>query len=393
MRNGLAHTDLPIVIYRRADAGANWYFRWTIGKCRRPISARTLDLENAKTIALRSYFENEAKHSSGLSLTTHSVERAFGDLSKWIDDQVALRKSVRDRQGITKKDGEQKKAILRRYFLTFFAKSKLGDIGAPEMQAFWEWRYRYWVDGPGANEKEQNPLFRRYGEPNRNTLIVEGQTIALLFRHAISAGYILAGPPTAPPKSMGRFGDPYPYFEQDELNSLLKFVHLSVAKAKRPDVRFANARWLGVLNFAAYSGCDPSEIWSLKLDKLSRLKFENDGVDQHHFSALVSGKRTRTIGEDKVRSVVILPEATVWVEEWLDFRRQWFFANDDGYVFPNPDGSKVTSGSVLFKRLLKKWNTSVDPKSGREWTLYSMRHTFRTLAINIRISTGIFWRV
>lgn len=106
------------------------------------------------------------RHAHGLTESTKTFKEAAAELVRKLSDKAD--KGQRDARYV-----RNAKNYLERYPTAFFADTPIDQIGTKDIHAFIEWRERYWIDGPGAGEKQ--------------TITRKGETIERRTRHGSNA--------------------------------------------------------------------------------------------------------------------------------------------------------------------------------------------------------------
>lgn len=129
-------------------------------------------------------------------------------------------------------------SAMTRYALPFMGGQPADKIGIKTISDFWDWRRRYWIDGPGKTTKTK----RRHVEvPTETTLYQEGRALSRCFKEAVRQGWVSRERcpdvfPRVPKKAKRR-----PAFDEEEWGKLHRGLYFYALEARAGQVASASA--------------------------------------------------------------------------------------------------------------------------------------------------------
>ena len=123
--------DGNIVLYRRTRT-RKWQARFKVGNYWKRITTKSLNLENAKDVALEHYMEHLFKQKHGIP----SVSKRFADIAKL--SVAEMRRKLEAGEG--KKIFVDYVAVTENYLIPFFGKFNIANIGYKQVHAYEQWR-------------------------------------------------------------------------------------------------------------------------------------------------------------------------------------------------------------------------------------------------------------
>ena len=111
----------------------NWYARLTLPNGKRLVrTTKTEDIEAAKEVALRVYYEVDARIQNKLPATT----RKFGDVAKY----AIARMETEIREGVGKQSYKDYKQALNKWLIPYFGTIDIAKLDLAAVTAFDAWR-------------------------------------------------------------------------------------------------------------------------------------------------------------------------------------------------------------------------------------------------------------
>ena len=123
--------DGNVVLYRRTRT-RKWQARFKVGNYWKRITTKSLNLENAKDVALEHYMECMFKHKHGIP----AVSKRFADIAKLcVADMLRVLEA-----GEGRKIYVDYVAVTENYLIPFFGKFNIANIGYKQVHAYEQWR-------------------------------------------------------------------------------------------------------------------------------------------------------------------------------------------------------------------------------------------------------------
>jgi integrase len=169
------------------------------------------------------------------------------------------------------------------------------------------------------------------------------------------------------------------FFEPDEWNKLVKFLHEWPEQGRKEVTKYKRNVLASYAYLITMSGLRPGK----EADLLRWSDFQHvpaSGKNREYYKIFIrSGKkagRGKRNSDEKAHRFVVVDFALVQELEILKLFRDNDVADDD-LVFCMPDGSPIGGFSEMFRKALDATNLRVGI-SGEPRTLYSLRHTYAT---------------
>ena len=197
---------------------------------------------------------------------------------------------------------EQYKGVARRYIAEFWDQKPIDAIDEPAITRFWEWRYDYWLKGPGAKIEFihyerggvliRRPITKRQREmPAASTIATESVVLRTFLTYAKRNGLIKEVPDIG--IKTGGQANARSLFSSDEIGRLFD---LSLERLSAPDLHSATRRDRLVLHclmcILAYSGMRLVEAKNLNWgDVLGYQATRTKKIRERDIDLRVYGKR------------------------------------------------------------------------------------------------------
>jgi integrase len=258
-------------LYKRKDS-ANYWMRFSVkGKHQVRLSLKTSDPDEAEIRAKREHLRYQIRAEDGHLATSkpfHVVAQEYADS---IEGQIKL--------GL-KKDyrAQQDPQVIKRYLIPFFGKDRIDSISASRIQQFIQWRYGYWISGPGQTVEKVEYLRngkRLFYKPRRivpkaNTVRGNCAVLSNVFKFAAAKDYVRNAdiPRMVLPKVKP---NPRPSFSLEEIHQLLDAAVLRLADHTIPRRQQLERMVLYCyINIACFSGLRPVELHNLNWQHIGK---------------------------------------------------------------------------------------------------------------------------
>ena len=346
--------DGEVVLYLRPSSKV-WQVRYKLFDRKwRCVSTRQRQLEWAKKVAGEIYDRARFREEEGLP--QKSVR--FGALA---NECIRVLK-VEIERGIRANTNMDYIRAMNNYLIPFFGKLELTSITPQKVAEYEAWR---------------NLKMKRI--PISSTLANHSSAYNRIIDLAIQQGWVSdkVGIPRLSRK--GKKGSARPAFTQDELAKLLDYMpkwclmgerknHIEMRQLLRDYVEL-------LLTTGMRSGRESMNM------KWKHIEWYSDGkTDVRYLRIWVSGKTGGRwlIAKHRASEALTRLAQRQRVGTNLD---QAIEAKSDTYVFSLSTGQRPTSMHTSFELLLKDSAMRVDPISGKNRSLYSLRHCYATLAL------------
>ena len=345
--------DGELVLYRRSRsllyqcryrlADGSWV-RQTTGKAA---------LEHAIVRACDIYDEARYRQRLGLAHRTHSVAQIAAICC------AALRQQI-DAKG-KKTALNDYVSIIERYFVPYFGERQLETLTHTDIRDFEQWRDR-----------------RLTRKPKTSTLNNFTSAWSRLVATAVEQGYISERVPVPKLTSKGEKGKTRPAFSREEIEQLLAFMtdwqnkgRMSVEREIRPLLR-------DYVEMLLYTGMrHGTEAMGIRWRDLEW--HTKDGV--RYLRVWVDGKTGGRWLIAKHRAVDVLKRLHARQKDICDLSFETTLTTRVPHLlFRFSDGHQPHSLVGTFRRLMRDSGLLLD-SAGQTRTLYSLRHTYATLAL------------
>lgn len=360
-------------IFQRND-GSVWWVRFSIpgeGQIRKSLG--THDEAEAQRLANKVWHDAVYRHENGL----RAIQRSFRAVAEeYIEHKLRQSTAGEKRHDL----GKRVEALVRRYFIPFFADKQIDAIRDQDVTRYQEWRKTFWTEGPGKDLKEfsyqrkgktiRNKTTQMAGVPSLSTQRSENVTLNELFGQAVKWGYVGKGlaPKVAAPRVPP---SPRPSFTRDEMATLSKLAEARMTDlAINDEVRRDRTILYAYILIAVNTGMRPTEAKTL-----------NWGDVLHYRSGLKKpiGERDiriRCRGKGKHREFVPHKGALAGFDMlWMLWKKDHDKAEpqDSDPVFSGKTGLRLTKINKSLNTLLTAADLKTDHR-GTKRDSYSFRH-------------------
>lgn len=344
--------DGAIRLTRRPNSKA-WQAAFKVGNRRVRKSTGCRKLDDAKKRAHEQYIEYQIRLKNNLPVITKRFSDVAATCIADMENQLAA--------GTGKKSYKDYIAVLKRYFIPYFANRHINTITYADMQAFSKWRAE------------------KIGwEPKASTLSTHNAAIARVFDEAEAEGYIhRSHVPLLINK--GEKSKRRPDFTRDEYRKLLGHLPSWINKGrggKSRDMRHLLRDYVLILaNTGIRHGTEADNLrWKqINLFTEKGKTFLEMSVDGK------TGRRDIICRAGTERYLKRIQSRCADINK-MTFE-QLLKAKLDKPVFRLPDGTTTMNLRQTFRTLMKETGLLTCPRTNLNRTLYSFRHTYATFAL------------
>jgi integrase len=344
-----------IIIYRR-DRSTVWQCRFKLrdGRWHR-LSTGCVDADQARVSAITLAEQWAVREELGLP-----VKRpCFSVIARAVVDE--LRGSLATPQGkVVYRDYI---AVLERYLIPFFGRMAFEEITPEAIADFDSWR---------------NTKLRK--TPRASTLRTHASAFNRVVDAARSRGLLAVSRPAPALTIQGRASEPRPSFTQREIDYLLEFLSHWSDQGEKSTEKLMRPLLRDYVEFLLYTGIRHGTE-SMRL-RWQHLQWHWAG-ERRYLRIWVSGKTGPRYLIAKAGAVETLERLALRVygkslDTLIDER-------DSALVFTFQTGHQPRGFEGAFKRLMRH-SDLLKESSGKNRTLYSLRHTYATFALQDGIS-------
>jgi integrase len=348
--------DGDVVLYKR-ERSRVWQMRYKLfGKQWRRVSTKHRNLDYAIKVAGDIYDEARFRERLGVS---HSTKK-FGVIAKVclqdLENEIAA--------GIKPQTNRDYVRAINKYLVPYFQNYLLENIDVELMRKYELWR---------------NALMGK--SPLTSTLANHASAYRRVIDTAIQRGWINDNTPIAHMSRRGLKGKPRPGFTREEIDRLLDFLHAysqgghsSTAKA----MRLMSRDYIELL-IGTGMRCGKESL-NIKWQHINWYVDANTG--KRYLRIWVTGKTgpRYLIAKHTVKDAL---ERLVARDSLFEGKSLDVVLNDkyDVLLFRFSDGTQPKGFHTTFIWLMKASGLLKDASTGQNRTLYSLRHTYATLAL------------
>lgn len=381
--------DGDCLLYRRADnVNPVWQMRLKVDGVKGYVirSSKTKDYAKAVVAAKKQLDALNRKVAAGIPIKDWTFARHWED---WFRRKKTVGAWTPTRE-------KWHAGYYERYFKPYFGDKRLTELTHEFADDYWVWRINFWQSTTGKALAKSNPRRRNAkgratsnakARPARKTLLMEQSALNEIFADALRSSrtqkVFRLKVPRGPREDTRR-----PAFEENEWKVLVQHLEdWSAAKGAYADDRLnkyhrrQRQQLLCYVWFLATSG--------LRVGEAKKLRWENINTFTDHkgdrFLCIDVPAATKT----GAREVFPMNGAAPYLRKW---KRQCHPKSQDlvwsGQRRKNePDQQPLTDANKTFQAFLKRVpykgrpNGLLDDADGKRRTLYSLRHTYATMAL------------
>ena len=344
--------DGKITLYIR-EKSEYWQVRFLLpNKEYMRLSTGEYDLERAKTQAVILYETFKTKIKMGTPLRV----KTFGDVARLVLKDIRASKQ----QNKFKKTYRDYVFVIQKYLLPFFGRKNIAELTAEDITEFEAWRESQMGKVPKAStEQNHSSAYNR------------------IMNFARSMAYIPSDKPIPPMKITGPKGQARPAFTQQEIYYLLDYMK---TWEEADDVFYPENRKLCrcyvefLINTGVRHGTEALPV------RWKHLQWHYI-KDKKYLKVWVSGKTGPRFLIAKHAFIETLTRLYKWQGLKYDTLDDLVNARLDKLVFVTPDGYQPRDFRTLFVSLMKGSNL-LKNEAEQTRTLYSLRHTYATIALS-----------
>ncbi len=346
--------DGEVVLYRRPDSGV-WQVRYKLLDRRwRCITTRQRQLELARRVAGEIYDRARFRELEGLPQQTKRFD-AIANLCI-----QALEREIE--QGIRPQTNRDYIRAINSYLKPYFGKFMLVNITVDRVRHYEQWR----------NEKMGRV-------PISSTLANHASAFSRVIDFAIEQGWLSDRVAIPRLNRKGRKGSARPGFSREELAKLLAFLAEWSQGGERKNHREMRLLLRDYVEALLGTGCRSGRE-SMAM-QWRHLEWHVDSkTGQRYLRIWVSGKTGSRWLIAKHWAIAVFERLALrqGMGENLD---QAISAGSEAWVFAISTGVRPTSLHTSFELLLKDAGMRVDPITGKNRSLYSLRHSYATMSL------------
>lgn len=309
-------------------------------------SLKTEDRDKAYRAAYEIYDDLRLRAKAGESLKSKKISKA-------IDEYLDFSKN--------RSRFESTERTIGKYFRSYVQGKDFSFINPITMQGYEIWR-------------SENAL-KPGNIPSNSTLNHDVKEIKKFLKFCVDAGYLKASPDFKTPSFESQTR---PAFDRRDYKKLTSNAWRWIKESKHPSTeRDRKMLWSYVL-VLLNTGIRVGEARSLRWMDLKAQKSQIK-PDETDLILSVKGKTNQIKPREVVASNADVKE---WFRRILELRRDELKTdpNPDSFIFCHPDGRPIGSFKKSFRSLITRAGVEFD-NWGNRHTLYSLRHTYATMAL------------
>ncbi len=366
-QNSVAIRDGKIVLTQREHSSA-WQARFRVGGKWLRVTTKQTELEKAKDAAYKLFERAQILHEEGVPVVSKRFSQVAAIAKQKMQDAL---------------DGGEGKSVYKDYIIAinnyldpFFGKYNITSIDYALMLEFAAWR------------KEQLGH-----EAKASTISTHNSALNRIFDAAMERGYMTKSQ-VPELKNKGAKSERRADFTIEEYNRLTRFMPHWIKRGKDGKSRWMRELLRDYVLILANTGMrHGTESYGLKWKHISffeeKFRKSETGIDgkpeyvKRRFLLMnVSGKtgqRELVARHSVVKYLQRIQQRTDDIKD-MDFE-EMIKKGVDKEVFRLPDGSMSKSLAQTFEILLKDADLLIDRRTEQARTLYSLRHTYATIAV------------
>jgi integrase len=368
-QSATTQTIIPrtLVIYLRKNSNI-WQCRFKIGGVWVRASTNEHDAKLAANVADRMRIEAEVRKQNNLPTET----RYFKNVAEYVIKQMqdALDNNVGK---VIYKDYIY---VINKYLIPIFQKYKMSGIDNAAMQMF---------------EEKRLQIMKK--SPSRSTLQTHNAALNMIFEYAVEKGY-MAKSKVPILKAEGKKANPRPAFTLNEIAILLfNFDNwIALASEEEKEERELLKDYVNILlDTGMRAGKELTELKWQQIDYVSKTKIvgykEGEQGEKEEIYETKNIVYMHVTGKNKTRDARGNEKTIKALQNILDRNyegiklREIIKENCSDYVITLKNKKKPKHLARLFEEYLKHNNLLYERKTQLKRVLYSLRHTYTTLAL------------
>ena len=370
----LAH---ELIVYRREHSDI-WQCRYKVGGKWQRTSTKEYDLSKAKIKAKDLMVEGEIRKRNNLPVIT----RRFGDIAKLVVKKMREDLAIgANTKGI--KAYAENIRVIEKYLIPILGKRLITNI-----------------DYVALEELKAERIKIMGKVPTRSTMLTHNAALNRVFKEAEVRGYLTdISKPIL--EVEGIKSKVRPAFTIEEVRALLAKFEGWITQSNNKQTVLMRELMFDYINVLLDTGARPGkELLNLRWQQIkpsikptvTLTKEQSEGGENLETSSLNRSVLMTVDGKTGERDIlgmkrtmdafVRLAKRNYKVEMPLLYPlKNIAVAKNKEYVFVTSNGDKPTNFNNIFTKFLKTYNLLIDPKTGQNRVLYSLRHTYATLAL------------
>ena len=346
--------DGDVVLYLRPHSSL-WQVRYKLfDRHWRCVSTKQRRLDWAMRVAGELYDRARFREEEGLPQATRRFDAIANTAIKQMELDIE--------RGIKPMTNRDYIRAINKYLIPFFGKRMLNNIDAPAVREYEQWR----------NEKMKRV-------PISSTLATHSSAFNKIIDLAIEQGWLSDKVPIARLSRKGRKGSARPAFTKNEVDALLSFMPAWSMGGRNAD---ANAMRLLLRDYIEILLATGMRCGKESMNMMwKHIEWHVDGSTQQRYIRIwVSGK---TVGRWLIgKHIAADAFARLAIRQGIGVDLDSAMASQSTQkVFSLASGIQPVSLHTTFKWLMKESGLAKDAITDRQRTLYSLRHTYATLAL------------
>jgi integrase len=346
--------DGEVVLYLRPDS-AVWQVRYKLFDRKwHCVSTRQRRLDWAKRVAGEMYDRARFREEEGLPQKTKRFDAIARECIKVLEMEIE--------RGIRRETNKDYIRTINKYLVPFFGKLMLSNITVEKVRAYEQWR---------------NEQMGRV--PISSTLATHASAYSRVLDFAIEQGWLSDKVAIPRLNRKGKKGSARPGFSKEELAKLMAFLPEWSRGGERKNHREMRLLLRDYVEVLLGTGCRSGRE-SMAM-QWRHLEWHVDSkTGQRYLRIWVSGKTGGRWLIAKHWAVDVFTRLAVrqGVGENLD---QAIEAKSEAWVFATSNGVRPNSLHTSFELLLADADMRVDPTTGKNRSLYSLRHSYATMSL------------
>ena len=365
--------DGEVVIYKRARSRHyQCRYRLANGSWQR-VSTQQASIESAIATACSLYDQARFRQTNGLAHKAHSFAHIAAEFLQAVSQRLDLQWKETSKHTFAKrisKPGRQRRqtalnayhSCVRDYFVPYFKQRPVDEITQEDLAAFEYWR----------ETRQQRALM---ASTQQNFITAWNRLMAF----AKERGYLPAYHKAPRFRVKGKKSTPRPAFTEEEVDGLLAFMREWRNQPKRFPESMTRPLCCDYVEMLLLTGMRHStEAYYIKWQHLAW--HWDKGV--RYLRIWVSGKTGARWLIAKHRAVDVLKRLHAAQQDIAHIPFDELFEQQlDLRVFRASDGTTFTRMDSTWNNLMRDSGLSKDKSTGQNRTLYSLRHTYATLAL------------
>ena len=346
--------DGEVVLYLRPDS-AVWQVRYKLFDRKwHCVSTRQRRLDWAKRVAGEMYDRARFREEEGLPQKTKRFDAIARECIKTLEMEIE--------RGIRRETNKDYIRTINKYLVPFFGKLMLSNITVEKVRLYEQWR---------------NEQMGRV--PISSTLATHASAYSRVLDFAIEQGWLSDKVAIPRLNRKGKKGSARPGFSKEELAKLMAFLPEWSRGGERKNHKEMRLLLRDYVEVLLGTGCRSGRE-SMAM-QWRHLEWHVDSkTGQRYLRIWVSGKTGGRWLIAKHWAVDVFTRLAVrqGVGENLD---QAIEARSEAWVFATSNGFRPNSLHTSFELLLADADMRVDPTTGKNRSLYSLRHSYATMSL------------